>query len=51
MAKKTAARSGSNKKKRKVSGKRGSAARRRGGTDARGVVGVAVLCVGLLALA
>ena len=50
MAKKAPAKSGS-KKKRKVSGKRGNTSKRRSGTDARGVIGIAVLCVGLLALA
>ena len=50
MARKAPAKSGG-RKKRKVSGKRGSAARRRSGTDARGVIGIAVLCLGLLALA
>ena len=50
MAKKAPARSGG-KKKKTVSGKRGHTSKRRSGTDARGVIGIAVLCVGLLALA
>ncbi len=50
MAKKAAPKSA--KKKRKVSGKRGSPGRgrRSSGVDPRGVAGIAVLCVGLLAL-
>ena len=52
MAKK-AAQKGAKSKKR-VSGKRGSAGRKRGrsrsGVDPRGVVGIVILCVGLLAL-
>ncbi|MGN0773348.1 MAG: DNA translocase FtsK [Candidatus Ventricola sp.] len=49
MAKKAAPKSAKNK--RKVSGKRGSAGRRKkqSGVDPRGVAGIAVLCVGLLA--
>lgn len=52
MAKKAPAKGG-NGKKRKVSGKRGSAAKRRTreGVDPRGVAGIVILCVGLLALA
>ena len=50
MAKKAPAKSGS-KKKRKISGKRSYTPKRKSGTDARGVIGIAVLCVGLLALA
>ena len=43
------------KTKRKVSGKRGSPARKtyknEMGTDPRGIIGVAVLCLGILMLA
>ncbi|MGN0775881.1 MAG: hypothetical protein ACI4MM_04295, partial [Candidatus Ventricola sp.] len=50
MAKKAAPKSA--KKKRKVNGKRGSPGRgkSRSGVDPRGVAGIVVLCVGLLAL-
>ncbi|MDO5377102.1 MAG: DNA translocase FtsK [Clostridia bacterium] len=51
MAGKTGTKGGKSKK-RKVSGKRGTASRKRqGAADPRGVIGIAVLCVGLLALA
>ena len=43
------------KTKRKVSGKRGSPARKtyknQSGTDLRGIIGIAVLCLGILILA
>jgi len=49
MARKTAQKSAKNK--RKVSGKRGSPGRKaQSGVEMRGVAGIAVLCVGLLAL-
>ena len=50
MAKKAAPKGA--KSKRKVSGKRGSAGRRKqqSGVDPRGVAGIVILCVGLLAL-
>ena len=50
MAKKAAPKGAKNK--RKVSGKRGTAGRRKkqSGVDPRGVAGIAILCVGLLAL-
>lgn len=48
MAKKAAPKGA--KKKRKVSGKRGSPSRRKSGVDPRGVTGIVILCVGLLAL-
>ncbi len=50
MAKKTASKS--SKKKRTVSGKRGTATRKKQkGAEPRGVIGIIVLCLGLLALA
>ena len=50
MAKKTASKS--SKKKRTVSGKRGTSARKKQkGAEPRGVIGIIVLCLGLLALA
>ena len=52
MAKKTAAKGSA--KKRSVSGKRGTPSqkkRRSGGTDARGVIGIVITCLGLLSLA
>ena len=50
MAKKAATKK--NTTKRKVSGRRGSAGRKKSApkTEVRGVVGIAVLCLGLLAL-
>ena len=52
MAKKAAPKGANNKKKRKVSGVRGvqSKSRKQKGVDPRGVIGVIVLCLGLLAL-
>jgi len=52
MARKAAPKGAKNtKKKRRVSGARGSASRRKdAGVDPRGVAGIVVLCVGLLAL-
>ena len=51
MAKKAASKKKTTK--RKVSGKRGTAARRKSAApvEVRGVIGIAVLCLGLLALA
>ncbi|MDO5299877.1 MAG: DNA translocase FtsK [Clostridia bacterium] len=50
MAKKASPKGG--KTKRKVSGKRGTAGRsKQTGVDPRGVIGIVILCVGLLALA